>query len=134
MTESEAMSLMEHARLAASASYAPYSRFTVGAAVLLSDGVIITGTNVENASYGLTICAERSALVATISAGRSDILAIAAWTSVPTAAPCGACRQFIYEFGSDIEVVFKHNDNIVTRTISELLPFGFNKDSMDSGN
>jgi cytidine deaminase len=86
-------------------AYAPYSKFQVGAAVLLHDGRIFTGCNVENASYGLTICAERNAIFQAVASGSKQIAVVMVYT--PTAipsAPCGACRQVINEFGPEAEV------------------------------
>jgi cytidine deaminase len=118
--------LLSHARNAARFSYSPYSSFPVGAALLCSDGTIVTGTNVENRSFGLTNCAERSALFAAVSSGRKDFLAIA--VSCPRSetpvSPCGACRQALSEFcAPDMPVHFAGKDGkMVTTTIGELLP------------
>jgi cytidine deaminase len=91
--------LMAAAKEAQASAYAPYSNFPVGAAVLLSDGTIYSGCNVENASFGLTICAERVAIFNAIADGRMDIAAVAVITSAPKLCkPCGACRQVIAEF------------------------------------
>lgn len=91
--------LLATAREAQASAYAPYSNFAVGAAVLLSDGMIYRGCNVENASFGLTVCAERVALFHAITDGRMDIAAVAVITSAPKLCkPCGACRQVIAEF------------------------------------
>ncbi len=91
--------LLARARLAAERAYVPYSDFPVGAAALTADGSIYTGSNIENASYGLTICAERSAVVAAIGAGAREIVAIAVSApKVPLTTPCGACRQVLNEF------------------------------------
>lgn len=114
-------------------SYAPYSEFLVGAALLTGDGRIFTGCNVENASYGLTICAERNAICAAVTAsqatpqGKIKITAIAAFTSMRDAcSPCGACRQFIAEFSaSDTVVFYQGKDGVVETTMAELLPDGF---------
>jgi cytidine deaminase len=117
------------AREAAANAYCPYSRFRVGAAVLTSRGEIFAGCNVENASYGLTICAERSAIFQAV-AKSGEKLAIRAVvvftpTSEPTA-PCGACRQVINEFGPDAEVLLVSDAPlVVTRRLSELLPDAF---------
>ena len=85
------------ARAAAAASYSPYSRFRVGAALLCEDGSIVTGANVENRSYGLTLCAERAAVASAVSGGRRSFLAVAVFTpdSAEAVAPCGACRQVL---------------------------------------
>lgn len=117
--------LYDAAKRAAEVTYSPYSKFPVGAAILTSCEQIFTGTNIENASYGLTICAERIALGNAISAGYKGIKAIAIYAPVMTAPPCGACRQFIIEFGNDIEVVFRYKGEIIVKTIGELLPYKF---------
>jgi cytidine deaminase len=97
--------LIEQALHAREQAYAPYSNFKVGAALLLDDGEsVVTGCNVENASYGLAICAERNAICAAVAEGRQKFSAIVV-AATPLASPCGACRQFIVEFGKDIEVV-----------------------------
>jgi cytidine deaminase len=85
-------------------AYAPYSKFFVGAAVLTKSGSIYSGCNVENASLGLTICAERTAIVNAISSGEREFQAIAVCAH-PLGSPCGACRQFIAEFGTDIKIL-----------------------------
>lgn len=109
-------------------SYSPYSNYKVGAAVLTKSGKIFTGCNVENASYGATICGERTAIVKAVSEGYKDFEAIAICGSdegIP-AFPCGICRQFIFEFGSDIKIIVQdENKEIKTYKISELLPKGF---------
>lgn len=118
--------LWTKALAAANASYSPYSRFRVGAALLLADGSVVTGTNVENRSYGLTICAERSAVVAAVSKGQRQFAAIAIAT--PDAdypvGPCGACRQVLGEFlAADAPVVFGSRAGALVRsTMGELLP------------
>jgi cytidine deaminase len=121
----EAQHLYEAAREAMANSYAPYSKFAVGAAVLTFDEKIYKGVNVENASYGLTICAERIAIGNSITNGNRDIRAIAVCTRAAEATPCGACRQFIYEFGPGITIVYMSNGILVQKTIAELLPLGF---------
>jgi cytidine deaminase len=119
--------LHELAKRAAAASYSPYSRFRVGAALLCDDGTVITGTNVENRSFGLTICAERSAVVAAVAAGkrRFSALAIATPDSAEPVGPCGACRQVISEFMSpDAAVRFGGSDGrIVDASVRDLVPF-----------
>lgn len=111
-------------------TYSPYSAFPVGAAVLTSDGSVYLGTNVENASYGLTICAERVAICNAITDGKKNITAIAIYAKNGDATPCGACRQFIVEFGSDIEVVYSHEGELVCQQISGLLPVSFSKEEL----
>lgn len=99
--------LLSEARRAAANAHNPYSKFSVGAAVLAEDGRIFTGCNVENASLGLTICAERVALVAAAAAGARKITALAVvGSSDAPVTPCGACRQFLAEFAADSALVF----------------------------
>ncbi len=118
--------LIRLARSAQKRAYAPYSKYKVGAAVLSSSGKIFTGCNVENASYGLTQCAERGAIEKAVSEGSRDLLAIAIVAPGGPASPCGACRQVISEFGKDMEVVLSAGKNkMVVEKISELLPGAF---------
>ena len=119
--------LINKAIVARENAYAPYSKFKVGAAVMTKSGNIFTGCNVENASYGGTICAERVALCKAISSGERKIKAIAiVYGEKDFASPCGICRQFIYEFGADIEIIMaKLNGEYKIKTIAELLPDGF---------
>ena len=117
-----------HARADAARAnaYVPYSRFDVGAALALPDGSVITAVNVENASYGLTICAERSAVVKAVSEGHREFSAIAVSGPASNVSPCGACRQVLREFGGTaLTVTFPHGGSLVTMTIDELLPAGF---------
>ena len=111
---------------AASRSYSPYSKFRVGAALLCSDGSIVVGTNIENRSFGLTICAERSAIASAISSGKKDFVAIAIATpdSACPVSPCGACRQVLSEFLAPEAVVEfgPTADLTLNCTIAELLP------------
>ena len=119
--------LIKEAKRAREMAYAPYSKFKVGAAVLADNNNIFTGCNVENVSYGLTICAERIAISKAISEGCKKIKAIAviADTKEPVS-PCGACRQFIMEFNPDTLVIMGTLDRkIYTTTIKELLPYNF---------
>ena len=98
--------LVAAARAAMAHAYAPYSEFRVGAAVEADDGRVFAGCNVESASYGLTICAERMALGAAVAAGARRLRRVVVTTEVdPPAAPCGACRQLLAEFGGDTEVI-----------------------------
>ena len=121
--------LVSEAKKAMKRARCPYSRFRVGAAVLASSGNIYTGVNVENASYGLTNCAERTALFAAVSKGEKSFRAVAVVSGGKgQCAPCGACRQVISEFGDDIDVIFrKENGTYEVKTIAELLPFAFRK-------
>ena len=108
-------------------AYAPYSDFLVGAALLTRDGTLFTGCNVENTSYGLCICAERTAICKAVSEGHQEFEAIAV-AATPFATPCGACRQFIVEFGKQIEVIaVDANDPSNTKSwiIDQLIPDNF---------
>ena len=121
--------LLSSARDALTRSYARYSNFRVGAAVLTDQGEIFTGCNVENASYGLTNCAERSAIFTAVQetkAARLSIRAVAVVTAndVPCS-PCGACRQVIFEFGENATVIFKGQKVYQEMSISDLLPESF---------
>ena len=116
-------------RMAVEASenaYAPFSNFHVGAALLTADGTVFTGVNIENSSYGATICAERTAMVKAISEGARDFQSIAIAGNGGTSWPCGICRQFMYEFCPDIRVISGENeDELKVYTLKELLPEGF---------
>ena len=110
-------------------SYVPYSHFPVGAALLCGDGRVFTGCNVENAAFGSTICAERTAVVKAVSEGHRDD-----WTTIAIAGrggdycwPCGSCRQMLYEFGGpDLRVIMAKSENDWQEmTLGELLPLGF---------
>jgi cytidine deaminase len=120
------------ARSAAGRAYAPYSDFRVGAAVLGESGKIHSGCNVENASYGLTSCAERNAIFTAIGAGELAIRAVVIYTPTTKAtAPCGACRQVIREFGPDAIVISVCDDNgRIESTIGELLPKSFGPEDL----
>lgn len=107
-------------------SYAPYSNFHVGAALLTKTGEVFTGVNVENSSYGATICAERTAFVKAISEGFRDFCAIAIASSGGEAYPCGICRQFMYEFCDDLDVITSEDGKILNVSkLNELLTHGF---------
>jgi cytidine deaminase len=124
--------LKRHARDAAAQAYAPYSRFRVGAAVLTDDGRIFAGCNVENASYGLSVCAERNAIYQAIAQGARALVAIVVYAPTPTPTPpCGACRQVMREFAADVTVVCFNDDNNADRrfALDELLPMAFTLDS-----
>ena len=116
-------------RMAVEASenaYAPFSNFHVGAALLTEDGKVFTGVNIENASYGATICAERTAMVKAISEGARNFESIAIAGNGGTSWPCGICRQFMYEFCPEIRVISGENeDELQVYTLKELLPEGF---------
>jgi cytidine deaminase len=123
-SEQELVSAAREARLRA---IAPYSKFKVGAALRLASGEIVTGCNVENASYGLTMCAERVALLKALSDGHRDftMIAVVADTSDPTP-PCGPCRQLLWEYCGDIPVVLANLTDIrAHHTLGALLPHPF---------
>ena len=125
----ELISAAANARLRA---YAPYSNFKVGAALLTADNQIVTACNVENASYGLAICAERNAICQSVAKGMLDFKIMVVVTE-PLATPCGACRQFISEFGSDTEIVCASSKDLTTFKrwkISDLLPESFDGSSL----
>lgn len=119
--------LMIQAALARKASYSPYSRFAVGAALLTRSGRVVLGCNVENSSFGLACCAERTAIFKAVSEGERDFVAIAVTAGKGHgAAPCGACRQVLHEFSPEMWVYF-HDDagKIVRKRVSALLTNGF---------
>ena len=123
-SETELVAAAREARLRA---IAPYSQFLVGAALRLADGRIVTGCNVENASYGLTVCAERVALLKALSEGDRNftMIAVVADTADPTP-PCGPCRQLLWEYCGDIPVVLANLDAIKAHhTLAQLLPHAF---------
>jgi cytidine deaminase len=121
--------LVEAARAMQDKAHCPYSHYRVGAALETADGVVFLGCNVENASYGLTICAERAAVFAAVGAGARRFRRIVIATdSEPPGPPCGACRQVLAEFGSEIEVESVGPRQSKTWTIRELLPDAFSKD------
>jgi cytidine deaminase len=118
--------LLSAARDVRERAYAPYSHFAVGAALDTGDGHVFVGCNVENASYGLGICAERSAVSAAIAAGYRNFAAIAiAGAEGAVTSPCGACRQVLVEFNPDMTVVFTTPHGPVVTTAAELLPHSF---------
>ena len=118
--------LLARAAEAMERAYAPYSGFRVGAAVLAEDGSVFAGCNVENASYGLTVCAERAAVAAAVAQGHRRFTAVALRTTGKhPVAPCGACRQVLAEFGDDMVVVSAAGDEVTRWTLSELLPAPF---------
>jgi cytidine deaminase len=128
MTAQQRQKLFRAARAAMKHAYAPYSSFRVGAAILLRDGRIFSGCNVENASYGLTICAERNAIFSAVSNSpkKPEIIAAAVVNhrNAPCS-PCGACRQVLAEFGPRAVVCYSGPHGIVQRTMQELLVDGF---------
>ena len=129
LSPQERESLLAAARLALPRAYARYSNFRVGAAVLTEQGEIFPGCNVENASYGLTICAERSAIFTAVQSTKAPKLAIRAVAVVNgddvPCSPCGACRQVIFEFGENAIVIFKGQHDYQDVPIVDLLPESF---------
>ena len=123
-TEHE-LELYELARQAAGRAYVPYSSFPVGAALRTPGGEVVTGANVENASFGLTCCAERTAMFAAVAAGYREFEAIAVHGQAESVPPCGACRQVLTEFSPGLVVIFPHEGRLVAATLDELLPVRF---------
>jgi cytidine deaminase len=114
-------------------AYAPYSNYRVGAAILLADGRFYTGVNVENASYGLSICAERTAVFKMVSEGRGEIVAVAVSTA-NAGSPCGACRQVLAEFAGDVPVWLVDGvGNGRQTTLHTLLPDHFGPEHLENG-
>ncbi len=121
--------LMNEAKEAVKNSYSPFSRFAVGAGALASSGKIYRGCNVENSSFGLTICAERNAIFKAVSEGERELLAIAIYSpNTDSCYPCGACRQVMYEFQTDdyeIDVITENSEILEVKKLSYFLPNGF---------
>jgi cytidine deaminase len=123
--------LVRRARAVMTNAYAPYSHFSVGAAIEADDGSIHVGCNVENASYGLTICAERMAVGAAVAAGKQRLVRVAVSSAVePPATPCGACRQLLAEFGLDMEVIAVGPTSERRWKLNELLPEAFTREAL----
>jgi cytidine deaminase len=123
--------LVDAARAVQQRAYAPYSRFRVGCALEADDGRVFVACNVENASYGLTICAERAAVCAAVAAGaRRFRRAVVVSDADPPAAPCGACRQVLSEFGRDLRVEGVGPSGSVSWTMAELLPSAFGPEQL----
>jgi len=124
--------LVARARAAMRNAWAPYSSLHVGAAIEAADGAVYVGCNVESASYGLTICAERMALGAAVAGGARKLKRVVVTTEVdPPAAPCGACRQLLAEFGLDLEVVAVGPTTERRWTLAALLPDAFTKETLE---
>lgn len=133
MDEVKIRKLINIATVARDKSYSPYSSFPIGAALLTNDGEVFTGTNVENASYGLTNCAERTAIFKAVSEGyrEYEAIAIVADTERPIP-PCGSCRQVLQEFGNDIIVIMANlKGEHLQYTVSDLLPGAFDRKDMN---
>lgn len=127
LSPDDAADLLRVAHAAVQLAYAPYSKVRVGAALVGADGQVYTGCNVENASYGLTICAERSAVCRAVAAGERRFKSIAIATDRPQALmPCGACRQVLAEFGLELTVIAQgQQSGVVQVSLAELLPRAF---------
>jgi cytidine deaminase len=123
--------LVRRARAVMENAYAPYSNFRVGAAIEADDGTIHVGCNVENASYGLTICAERMAVGAAVAAGKRHLARIAVASGVePPATPCGACRQLLAEFGLELEIITVGPSSQRRWRLRDLLPEAFTREAL----
>jgi len=120
--------LLDEAATVAGHAYAPYSKYHVGAALVTDDDQLVTGCNVENGSYGLSMCAERNAIFRAVAMFGSDVrlkaMAVVLEDGDPIS-PCGACRQVMMEFNPDMLVVFRSPDGVEQRTVRDLLPNGF---------
>ncbi len=133
LSPAEREALLAAAKNTLHKAYAPYSNFHVGAAILTESGAIYTGCNVENASYGLTNCAERTAIFNAVSAEGASmrLRAVAVWSDPECAcAPCGACRQVIYEVGPQTVVLFQGKTGVEEKRVCELMPYGFDSDAL----
>lgn len=120
--------LMDKAKEASKRSYSPFSKFAVGASVLTKEGNIYSGCNIENSSFGMTICAERCAIFKAVSEGDKEILAVAIYSpNEDDCYPCGACRQVMYEFQgeTEIEIITEEKGKLNIKKLSDFLPYGF---------
>lgn len=119
------------AKNASQNAYAPYSNFYVGAALLTKSGKIFTGSNIENASYGATVCAERVAIFKAISEGEKDFEAIAIYTnSDKLSFPCGICRQVMIEFSKDLKIILSNDYEKKFFTLNEIFPYPFTNEDL----
>src|ERR1051325_2153098 len=135
LTSAQLRRLEQAARSAAKKSYSPYSKFRVGTAILAGSGKIYTGSNVENASYGLCNCAERTAIFTAASAGERKLKAVVVYTPTPTPTmPCGACRQVINEFGARAVVIgICNSSKRIETTLPQLLTEAFGPENLIKG-
>ena len=131
MTEKDE-ELLQKARDMKRFAYVPYSHYWVGAALRAKDGRIFTGCNVENAAFGNTMCAERTALFKAVSEGARKFTAIAIAAEGSAPFPCGACRQSLYEFAPELRVLVTWDGNVREAGLNELLPEGFGPSSLDA--
>jgi cytidine deaminase len=126
LTHEQKNELIKQAKAASEKAYAPYSKFKVGAALLVKSGKTYLGCNVENASYSLTSCAERNAVFQAVADGEKDFLAIAIYAESELAfPPCGACRQVLAEFASDLPILFANKTELKETSLATLLPQRF---------
>lgn len=126
ITKEKQLELIASAKAVRLKAYAPYSRFAVGAAILLDSGEIVSGCNVENASYGISLCAERNAMAAVVARGSGKPLAIAVvGEEGRICPPCGACRQFLAEFNPRMSIVLEDKDGLTIYMLEDLLPVYF---------
>ena len=127
LSESDIQHLATAAKDACTRAYCPYSKFPVGAALRTADGRVVAGCNVENASFGLTVCAERNAIFHAVNAGVREITALVVYTPTDSpVTPCGACRQVLFEFGRNADVVcICAGPERLTYKATDLLPHGF---------
>ncbi|KAI8597838.1 cytidine deaminase [Dissophora ornata] len=134
LTNDQIEELISQSLEARNFSYSPYSKFRVGAALRTVDGKIFQGCNVENASYGGAICAERTAFVKAVSGGHLRFVAIAVSSDLNNyITPCGICRQFMNEFGKNLEIFFVNDDRTYKRAVlADLLPYAFGPEDMPS--
>lgn len=119
------LELYERARAVSSNAYVPHSSFPVGAALRTADGSLFAGVNVENDSFGLTCCAERTAAFTAVTAGHTAFTAIAVHGNAASVPPCGACRQVLSQFSDALVVIFPHDGRLVAAALDELLPVQF---------
>jgi cytidine deaminase len=134
LTDELRRSLIEQAMVARENAYVPYSEFPVGAAILTASGAVFTGCNIEIASYGATVCGERTAAFKAVSEGERSFYAVAVVTS-NGAAPCGICRQVLYEFGPEMIVITADASGSITweGPLTDLLPYGFGPQKLAEG-
>ncbi len=131
MKTSKIEELISLAKKACSNAYAPYSKFNVGAALLTKKGKIFTGSNIENASYGATVCAERVAIFKAVSEGEREFESIAIYTNTDELSfPCGICRQVMIEFSKDLIIILSNEKEKKIYTLKEILPYPFTNEDL----